>query len=926
MSNRLYFITITGFLLIFLAGCQTEKRTERDYPQIRTLPVDKITSEGARFNAAIISGDAESIKEHGFVWGEYNYLTLDNAEKVVIENAPSTDQFSCDINFSLKEMKEYYVRSYIKAGQFVVYGDAVKFTSLGSMAPEITDFEPKAATWGDTVTIYGKNLTFQQNSVKVHFGTILATVLKSSSEEITVKVPDQLNNISSVISMDILGNQTVANGNFTLLTYGSVESVFPATAKWGDTLVIKGVFPYKEHAIALRINYIATTITDLKENQIIAIFPPSNYAQSVEIQLGVDLHWIATGVFITMLNPNITSISPASFGWDDTIIIKGTFIPDITRNQVLFNSTSAKVLKADNTSLTCIVPLLQTHSAQLEIKTGSYSSAYPNAIDLKGPEITSIIPAVATSISAITINGKYFNPENNTSLSFNNIDNFNISSITTRQITGNLNGNVTSNGPVTVSVSVSGKSKSYTNLLTIADPKILSVSPAYAFYGEIVTVEGENFDPDDIHITLCNTFDVEIVSATASEIQFRMPLKDVCGSGFSLETRGVKIGSYEDPRITPPVINSISPATGKPGDIITLTGDYFNPDPANNEVYFDYSTHVTALDGDRYHIDVKVPSLPTGSYNLEVSTGGSGAQAGTFQCNSPWRMIGWTFDDRMDPSVIVTNNTMYLLGGMGNNSGYYQVYNCTDNHVDVYEYGITEMRDLMGCAAFVIGNNAYIGIGNSYNRSEYTASFYKIALGDNSSVKLNDFPGDARSGSFYFSVGTHGYFGTGNNNGTLYADFWEYVSSTDTWTKKADYPGGAAAGASAVVHNNIAYIIEGKNVYSYNPSTDLWTKKATFPGIARACGVAINDVNGIYYGAGAASFEINLNNKTCYQDFWYYSIATNSWKRLTDFPMSRRSMYGYSYNGKIYLGGGYSMDNENYYRNYHDVYEFDPNF
>ena len=42
--------------------------------------------------------------------------------------------------------------------------------------------------------------------------------------------------------------------------------------------------------------------------------------------------------------------------------------------------------------------------------------------------------------------------------------------------------------------------------------------------------------------------------------------------------------------------------------------------------------------------------------------------------------------------------------------------------------------------------------------------------------------------------------------------------------------------------------------------------------------------------------------------------------------MSRRSMYGYSYNGKIYLGGGYSMDNENYYRNYHDVYESDPNF
>jgi len=926
MNNRLYFISLTGFLLFFLAGCQKEKKTERDYPQIRTLAVDQITSEGARFNAAIISGDAETITEHGFVWGTNDYLNLGKSEKATIEGAPETDEFSMNISFSLVAMKEYYVRSYTKTGQLVVYGDPVKFTSLGSMAPQITDFEPKTATWGDTVTIYGKNLTFQENNVKVHFGTILATVLKSSNEEIIVKVPDQLNSISSVISLDILGNQSVANGNFTLLTYGSVESVFPATAKWGDTLLIKGVFPYTEHAIALRINNINATILDLKENQIIALFPPSNYTQSVEVQLGIDLHWMNTGVFITMLNPNITSIAPASFGWDDTIVIRGIFIADITKNQVLFNSISAKVLKADNTSLTCIVPLLQTHTAQLEIKTGSYSSVYPNAIDLKGPEITSITPAIVTSNASITIKGKYFNPVNNTSITFNNINNFNISSITTRQITGNLNGNITSNGPVTVAVWVSGKSRSYSNLLTIENPKITSVSPAYVFYGEIVTVEGENFDPDDIHILLCNTIDVEIVSATASEIRFRMPLDDFCGSGFSLATRGVKIDSYEDPRITPPVISSISSSSGKPGDIITLTGDYFNPDPANNEVYFDYSTHVTALDGDRYHIDVKVPSLPTGNYNLEVSTGASGAQAGTFQCFSPWKMIGWTFDDRQDPSLIVTNNTMYLLGGMGNNSGYYQVYNCTDNHVDVYEYGITEMRDLLSCAAFVIGNSAYIGIGNSFNRSEYTSSFYRIAIGNNTSEKLNDFPGEARSGSFYFSVGSHGYIGTGSKNGTLYSDFWEYNSSNDTWTQKADYPGGAAAGSSAIVHNNIAYVIEGKNVYSYNPSTDLWTKKATFPGLARASGVAINDVNGIYYGTGAASFEINLNNKTCYQDFWYYSIASNSWKRLTDFPMSRRSMYGYSYNGKIYLGGGYLMDNENYYRNYHDVYEFDPNF
>ncbi len=50
------------------------------------------------------------------------------------------------------------------------------------MAPEITaNFEPRVEPPGETsVTIYGTNLSFQQNSVKVHFGTyILATALKS---------------------------------------------------------------------------------------------------------------------------------------------------------------------------------------------------------------------------------------------------------------------------------------------------------------------------------------------------------------------------------------------------------------------------------------------------------------------------------------------------------------------------------------------------------------------------------------------------------------------------------------------------------------------------------------------------------------------------------------------------------------------------
>lgn len=927
MNNKSYFITLMGILFVILIGCQKEeKKTNRDYPQIRTIAVDQITSAGARFNAVITSGSSDGITEYGFVWGRSDQLKIEYSEKVLIEDAPEQEGFSAIVSFSLEAMKEYFVRSYIKVGNLVVYGDPVSFTSLGSMAPEITDFDPVSGHWGDTITIYGKNFTYQQYSIKVLFGKVNAPIIKSTDEKILVRVPDLLSEAISAVKLNMLGNECIAAKNFTLLTPGSVASVLPVIARWGDTLIIKGEFPYHDYNIGIRINKIGTTILAINENQITAIFPPSNYSSQVEIELGIDNHWIATGVFITMTSPNISSITPAFFGWDDTIVIKGTFIPEISSNQVLFNTVSAKILKADNNSLTCIVPVLNTHSAQMEIKTGSYSYTYAYPIDLKGPEISSITPARISSTGALTVKGKYFNPVN-TGLSFNNIDNFNVNSVTTRQITGNLNGNITSNGPVTVTVSTIGKSKSYSNLLTIADPKILSVSPEYSFYGEIVTVKGENFDPADIRITLCNSINVEIVSATATEIQFKIPLNDKCGSGFSLTTRGMKIDNYNDPRITPPVINSISPASGKPGDIFRVTGDYFNPDAASNRVYFDYYTNVAAIDGDRYHLDFKIPSILSGNYYLEISTGASGAQAWTFECNSPYTARGSVYDWQYYQSTVVNGNKMYLLGGRAGQWQYYQTYDMATSQPSAGLYGFEILYHLYNSVAFIIGDYGYFGLGNYYSDDQLITSFYKFSTDGNEWTKLNDFPGSGRAGAFYFSAGNYGYIGTGSDNTSILKDVWQYNTANDTWTRKTDFPGGATVGATAVMHGGSAYVIDKNNIWLYNPTLDQWSRKAAFPGSPRYRGVAIDSPTGIYYGLGSEILSPVYNDHTCYSDLWYYSIGTNTWKRVLDFPRGpRASAFGFGYNDKIYIGGGFSMDEDNQWRTYYDLYEFDPNF
>jgi hypothetical protein len=70
--------------------------------------------------------------------------------------------------------------------------------------------------------------------------------------------------------------------------------------------------------------------------------------------------------------------------------------------------------------------------------------------------------------------------------------------------------------------------------------------------------------------------------------------------------------------------------------------------------------------------------------------------------------------------------------------------------------------------------------------------------------------------------------------------------------------------------------------------------------------------------------DVTWDFPTCYSDFWYYSIGSDTWKRLPDFPGNRSSAYGFGFNGKVYLGGGYRWNDG--IETFKDIIEFDPNF
>ncbi|HTA83969.1 MAG TPA: T9SS type A sorting domain-containing protein [Bacteroidia bacterium] len=191
------------------------------------------------------------------------------------------------------------------------------------------------------------------------------------------------------------------------------------------------------------------------------------------------------------------------------------------------------------------------------------------------------------------------------------------------------------------------------------------------------------------------------------------------------------------------------------------------------------------------------------------------------------------------------------------------------------------------------------------------------------------FPDSARGYGIGFSIGNYGYMGLGTQSGDVnsisFNDFWQFNPSTNSWTKKSNFPGVARICPATFVIGNYAYIVTGQRsdslpphftneCWQYNSSNDKWTQRANFPGVARGYAVGFSIGGKGYVGTGS---QYNQNYR---KDFWAYDTATNTWSQITDFGGTARiSACGFSASGKGYLCFG--DDSITGTRN--DIWEYD---
>lgn len=218
-----------------------------------------------------------------------------------------------------------------------------------------------------------------------------------------------------------------------------------------------------------------------------------------------------------------------------------------------------------------------------------------------------------------------------------------------------------------------------------------------------------------------------------------------------------------------------------------------------------------------------------------------------------------------------------------------------------------------------VNNRGYMGLGhiNSIQDVLYD-DWFEYDPGTDSWTQKANFPGGPRMHAASFVINNKIYVGTGRDvNTVLYNDFYCYNPVTNSWSQIASFPGAARRGAVAFVLNNLGYVGTGSyhsNFYKYDPAIDTWFPVTNLPGTGRISSVACA-INGKgYLTTGDQGGPMG--------DMWEYDPVFDTWTAKANLPgLPRMEACGFALNGKFFVGTG---DNYSSGTNYQDFWCFDP--
>lgn len=137
--------------LILALGCEEQEPGIQSFPIIRTLSPD-VDETGALFRAEIVQAGTNSITSLGFVWDVIE-PDINTSNTVVLSEFSDLGTFSEKVENRLNSGLEYIVRAFAIHESKVIYGNPIKFLSLGSSNTAwnyLENTRELEGSWGET--------------------------------------------------------------------------------------------------------------------------------------------------------------------------------------------------------------------------------------------------------------------------------------------------------------------------------------------------------------------------------------------------------------------------------------------------------------------------------------------------------------------------------------------------------------------------------------------------------------------------------------------------------------------------------------------------------------------------------------------------------------------------------------------------------
>ncbi len=406
VRNHYWFIVLG----VLLATCAEEEEKKRAFPQVRTLDVESITAEGALFRGEI-RDNSHPITERGFVWSvnESYYGT-----QTIINLGPASGEgpFEAVVTHDLIPDRAYYVWAYAKTATHTVYGEIKAFWSLGSKSPVVHSFEPKEATWLDTLVIRGENFSLSVPNISVKANGLTFPLISTSLNEVKVRVPHDFHGPKGKVAVSVLNNIGFASDSIQLKA-PIISSIEPLEGKPGHEVTIEGKY-FHPKLSEVFFGEVEAEVISRSAGVIKCKVPEGLLSGALGLRVKSAEQFVESDLQFVVKAFEIEKIAPllGTFGEPVTVTLKG-LTPRRDEITVYFGPEQAEIISVSGHEIVVRAPYDLGASSEIRVTHAGNVMVFKDPFELVPPEIVSFDAVVDRAGDSFILRGKYFHPYGN---------------------------------------------------------------------------------------------------------------------------------------------------------------------------------------------------------------------------------------------------------------------------------------------------------------------------------------------------------------------------------------------------------------------------------------------------------------------------------------------------------------------------------